>query len=162
MMFMDLFIVIMSFVGPILVGLFVRSGVKAQIQANENNISKQVREELEKEKKLLNEKIRIEQEDRWWKLKFDVLNEFKDIISKAPVMIAENKLEQLMRGIESIALQSLTLFDNKALGDSIVELATSIDIPIEEMLKTENLNDFGKRIGKAFEEMKEAVRSSNS
>ena len=122
-----------TFIGSIMVGLFALWGVRAQIKASEKNISQQVKEELEKEKTLLDEKIRREREDRWWNLKFDTLTEFKKLISSSIVMIEDNRLGELIRELESMALQSLTLFEDKALGDSIFAATEFLNNPIEQV-----------------------------
>lgn len=126
------------------------------------NISQQVKEELEKEKTLLDEKIRRKREDRWWNLKFDTLTEFKKLISNSIVMIEDNRMGELIRELESMALQSLTLFEDKALGDSIFAATEFLNKPIEQVKEYQNLKEFGRQIGIAFEGMRDAVSSSNS
>ena len=86
---MELFLAMMSILSPISVGLFVQAGVKAQIKANENNITKLVHEELEKELVLLDEKISKNRADRWWNLKFELFLDLNDIMKELSVFEEE-------------------------------------------------------------------------
>lgn len=159
---MELFLVIMSFVSPITVGLFVKSGIKTQIRANDSSISKQVKEELEKEKKLLEEKIRLEREDRWWNVKLNLCLEISEMTTTLFELIPNKKYDEALsqfnkvlpmigvlysdRTISTIAMETHELISGVKPADNHLEIAMSISKSIANIigLMREELKDGSK------------------
>lgn len=154
---MEFFMVIISIVSPIAVGLFVRSGVKAQIKANENNISKQVKEELEKEMKLLMEKIRIKREDRWWNVKLDLFIEVSNLLLSIFEMIAKKDYLDAVSIIRGIAIRTRALFSNTVIGDKIKDCSERILMLNSKSAITNYEYEVGKIFGNVLRLMEEEL-----
>lgn len=144
----------MSFVSPIAVGLFLKSGVKTQIKANENNISKLVMEELEKEKNLLYEKVRIEREDRWWKLKFDLFVDTTNALLLITQQIMEEKIPDAIMKIGNLISRVTVIYDDKIIRDKIDESFDLIKDKKPDEITNELLYEFGRLFGQATRLMK--------
>lgn len=108
-----------------ILGFFLTQYVSAK------NISQQVKEELEKEMKLLDEKIRKEREDRWWKAKFDCFIELNEILSEMYTYNEKTKIFTLsisesLQKINNFGLKSSVLFEDESLNDKISEITTAL------------------------------------
>ena len=156
---MELFIVLTSIGSPVVVGLFIWFGVTSQIKANEKNISKQVKEELEKELKLLDEKINKEKEARVWNKKFEILEKIVSILPDGIKGFVDDKnvkfdWDKAFISTFKIKSASNALFIDDSLNKHFKEIGKLSSIQKGKSTKKNIYKKFEKEVGEIISKMK--------
>lgn len=150
-----------TLIGSIMVGLFALWGVKVQIKASEKNISKQVKEELEKEKKLLDAKIMKEREDKFWNVKFDLFVEINNAYSDFANVVLDSDagdLKVFRRKLDSILGKCIAIFDSDDLTRNFMEIRTILALPNnEKSLSRSSGTEIGKYLLDSIKEIKKEL-----
>ena len=139
-----------TLIGAIMVALLALWGVRAQIKASETNITKLVKEELEKEKKLLVEKIKLERDDRWWNIKLELFIEVSNLTLSIFKMVAGGDFFDGSMVCRGLAIRSRVLFSNAGIADNLKKCADYILKMATEEDETFDVEDVGEMLAIAI------------
>lgn len=115
---------------------------------NHRNSLKLLDKKLKRDLDLKREEQLLEQKGQMWKIKFDLykrlLNSFRESVVGSEGSTIKFDLELLARETYFIVTDSIMLFNNRELGDTLAELNDMID----KALDGESIDDFHGKMGK--------------
>jgi len=107
---LEIILTFMSFVSPIAVGIFVNSGVKAQIKSNESNISKQVKEQ-----------IKADREQRFWNMRLDSIIKLDSVYADTVVPLSKGKILEAKTSLFPIVMHFVAIFKGEESANKVIE-----------------------------------------
>lgn len=139
-------------IAPGLVAVIAYLGIRLELKANNENISKQIKANEENISKQIKEQINADREHRFWNIKLDSIIELDSYLAKTSDALSLGKIEEVRTKFFPIFMKISTLFKGKDfLGnfkeafDLLAETQDGIIMPIKKYEK------FGKLILVAIE-----------